>query len=166
MGAGLPIGMLVFASADASLLKRLFGAFLVVVSAVELFRMREPAAQKPLGRAGELGMLVLGGAIHGAFMTGGPMAVYVTGRVLTDKGRYRATLSALWVSLNVVVLASYALAGRLTASTGGLVATLVPSIALGMALGELLFRRVSQVAFRATVFVLLLASGALLVIRG
>lgn len=166
MGLGLPIGMFVFASADPSLLKRLFGAFLVVVASVELMKLRRPGTEKPLTRPAELGMLLLGGMIHGAFMTGGPMAVYVTGRVLTDKGRYRATLSALWAILNIVVLGSYLMTGRLTASTGGLVATLVPSIAIGMIIGEVLFRRVSQMAFRATVFVMLLASGALLTIRG
>jgi uncharacterized protein len=166
MGLGLPIGMFVFASADPSLLKRLFGAFLVGVSTVELVRMREPGAEKPMSRPAEVGMLLLGGMIHGAFMTGGPMAVYVTGRVLTDKGRYRATLSALWAILNIVVLGSYAATGRLTAGTGGLVVTLVPSIAVGMITGELLFRRVSQTVFRATVFVMLLASGVLLMVRG
>jgi uncharacterized membrane protein YfcA len=166
MGLGLPIGMLVFASADPSLLKRLFGAFLVVVAAVELMRMRQPGDQQPLGRPGEIAMLLAGGMIHGAFMTGGPMAVYVTGRVLTDKGRYRATLSALWAVLNIVILTSYAMTGRLTATTGGLVVTLVPSIAIGMVTGEVLFRRVSQTLFRGAVFVMLLASGALLMVRG
>ncbi len=166
MGLGLPIGMFVFASADPSLLKRLFGAFLVAVSTLELIRMQRLGVQKPLSRPAEVGMLLLGGMIHGAFMTGGPMAVYVTGRVLTDKGRYRATLSALWAILNTIVLASFALTGRLTPSTGGLVTTLVPSIALGMIAGEVLFRRVSERVFRATVFMMLLASGGLLLLRG
>ena len=166
MGLGLPIGMFVFAHADPSLLKRLFGAFLIAIAVLELFRLGRPGDDKRLGRSAEIGMLMLGGMIHGAFMTGGPMAVYVTGRVLTDKNRYRATLSALWAVLNTVVLASYALGGRLTAETAGLVATLVPSIGVGMVLGEVLFRRVSETAFRRTVFTMLLASGALLVVRG
>ncbi len=51
----------------------------------------------PLMVAGiPVGLLLLGwGVVHGAFATGGPMAVFVSGRVLTDKGRFRSTLSTL-----------------------------------------------------------------------
>ena len=54
MGLGLPIGMFVFAAADPSLLKRLFGAFLVVVATIELLRMRRAGNGEPLPCAAEL----------------------------------------------------------------------------------------------------------------
>lgn len=167
MAIGLPIGVLVVDALDASLLKRLFGAFLVVVSALELARARSGrSAPAPLDRPAEIGLLVLGGAIHGAFMTGGPMAVYVTSRLLSDKARYRATLSSLWAILNAVLLAAYAWRGELGPEERGLTLSLLPAILTGMVLGEVAFRRLPVAAFRTAVFVMLFASGVALVVRG
>lgn len=167
MALGLPLGIALLWALDASLLKRLFGAFLVAVSALELWRARHAQpAPKPLGRIGEGALLIAGGAIHGAFMTGGPMAVYVASRLLTDKGRYRATLSSLWAILNAILLVLYFARGELDADVRGLSVALLPSIVLGMLMGELAFRRVNAAMFRTLVFVMLLASGVALVVRG
>lgn len=168
MAVGLPFGIALYQLADASLLKRVFGAFLVIVSATELHRMRasrgaEPA---PLSRAVELAMLVAGGVVHGAFATGGPMAVYVTSRAIADKGAYRATLCVLWAALNVVLLTSYGVSGELDGAALGLTAVLVPSCALGLVFGEIAHHRVPVATFRAAVFVTLALAGVLLVLRG
>ncbi|MBX7190541.1 MAG: sulfite exporter TauE/SafE family protein [Sandaracinaceae bacterium] len=166
MVLGLPVGIYAFSSLDASLLKRAFGVFLVGVSGLELYRMRVASPVKHLDAWTERALLVAGGAIHGAFATGGPMAVYVSSRVIEDKNVYRATLSALWVLLNLVMLASYAWQGALGDETAGLAVCLLPSIAIGMALGELLHARVPAKTFRAGVFVMLCLAGSLLVLRG
>jgi uncharacterized membrane protein YfcA len=167
MALGLPFGLALVWMADASVLKRLFGAFLIAVSTVELWRARHAAqTSTPLGRPVEIGFLVLGGAIHGAFMTGGPMAVYVASRLLHDKSRYRATLSALWAILNTFLLGLYYVRGDLGPSVRGLTLALLPAIGLGMIAGELAFRRLPVAAFRTMVFVMLCASGIALVVRG
>ena len=58
MALGLPFGLALTWLADASVLKRLFGAFLVVVSALELWRARRSSdVGAPLGRAAEVGFL-------------------------------------------------------------------------------------------------------------
>jgi uncharacterized membrane protein YfcA len=65
-----------------------------------------------------------------------------------------------------MLLASYAYEGRLDAHARGLSLALLPSIALGMLSGELAFRRLPTAGFRTMVFVMLLASGVALVVRG
>jgi uncharacterized protein len=167
MALGLPIGLFVFREADSSLLKRLFGVFLAVVSASELWRMRASSAHPaPLSRPAEIAMLIAGGIVHGAFAAGGPMAVYVTSRAIHDKGAYRATLCVLWAVLNVVLLTTYGLDARIDRSSMLLSACLAPSCAIGLALGELAHRRVPIATFRVLVFVLLALAGAMLVVRG
>ncbi|MBN8610695.1 MAG: sulfite exporter TauE/SafE family protein [Deltaproteobacteria bacterium] len=166
MALGLPIGLFAFASLDASMLKRAFGVFLVGVSVLELYRMRVDSPVKHLDTWSERALLLAGGAIHGAFATGGPMAVYVTSRVLEDKNVYRATLSALWTILNLAMLASYAWRGELDGSTAGLGVCLAPSAAIGMLLGELLHARVPVATFRTVVFGMLVLAGLVLVLRG
>jgi len=167
MALGLPLGLALVWIADPSVLKRLFGAFLIAVSTIELWRARRSSeVDAPLPRVAEAALLIAGGAIHGAFMTGGPMVVYVASRLIHEKHRYRATLSALWVILNLVLLVLYAIRGQLDGAVRGLSLALLPSIALGMLAGELAFRRLPVAAFRTMVFVMLLASGVALVVRG
>lgn len=166
MALGLPIGIFAFGALDASMLKRAFGVFLVGVSGLELYRMRVASPVKHLDAWSERALLVAGGAIHGAFATGGPMAVYVTSRVVEDKNAYRATLSALWTILNLAMLASYGWQGALDGSAAGLAIGLAPSIAIGMTLGELLHARVPARTFRGIVFGMLAVAGLVLVLRG
>lgn len=166
MALGMPIGFFVFEYADESLLKRLFGTFVAAVAALELYRMQRRAPQTTLRRPMEIGLLLLGGAVHGAFSTGGPMAVYVTSRVIDDKARYRATLSALWLVLGVTLLATYLFTGRLTPTTLERTAMVSPGIVVGMVAGELLFRRVPAETFRRIVFATLVLSGLALIVRG
>lgn len=166
MALGLPIGIYAFGALDASMLKRAFGVFLVGVSGLELYRMRVASPVKHLDTFSERALLLAGGAIHGAFATGGPMAVYVTSRVIEDKNVYRATLSALWTILNLAMLASYAWRGELDGTTAGLGIALAPSIAIGMLVGELLHARVPAQTFRAVVFGMLALAGVVLVLRG
>jgi uncharacterized membrane protein YfcA len=166
MALGMPFGILLFQVADPSLLQRIFGAFLIVVSTIELRRTQTRCAPAPLSRAFEAAMLVAGGVAHGAFATGGPMAVYVAGRAIPDKGAYRATLSVLWAVLNLILLASYARGGQLHEGTFVLSAYLVPSCALGLAAGELAHRRIPVRVFRTLVFVALALAGAALLVRG
>lgn len=184
MALGLPIGIFVLAELDASILKRLFGAFLVGVSALELWKIAQTPSKQgdsqpakfvaeiqaakpaPLGAWHERALLILGGAIHGAFTTGGPMAVYVTSRVIEDKKAYRATLSALWALLNLVVFGWYLASGSIDAETVGLTLALAPSIAVGMIVGEVLHVRVPVATFRKVVFAMLMLAGVMLLVRG
>jgi len=166
MALGLPGGILLRNLADRGLLVRSFGVFVVAVALLELGRARRSAPLVPLPATGERGILLAGGIIHGAFATGGPMAVYVASRALPDKGVYRATLSVLWVVLNTVVVASLALGGQLDGAAASLSLVLAPGCVLGLFAGEILHRRAGVATFRLLVYGLLALAGAVLVARG
>lgn len=165
MGVGFPVGFLAFASlgGDDAPLKAAFGLLVTALSVVELARRSHTPA--PLGRATSAALLVLAGAVHGAFSSGGPLVVYVLSRRGLDKGAFRATLSALWLALGLVLLVGYLSQGLVTAGSLTLSAALLPSLLLGLLLGERAHARVSATTFRIVVLVLLLAGGALLAIR-
>lgn len=165
MALGLPLGMLLFARADERLLRGLFGALVVVLSSLELLAMRRaPAtATRPVAAAPAAALLLLGGVVHGAFATGGPMAVYVAGRLL-DKRRFRSTLSALWLLLNAVLLARFVVAGSYDAASARLAALLLVPLVAGLVAGERLHGRIDARRFRLLVFSLLLVAGLVLAI--
>lgn len=166
MGLGFPVGFFAFAQLTGggdALLKAAFGALVTLLAATELLRARRPP--RPLPRRAAPALLALAGVVHGAFGSGGPLLVYVLSRRGLDKATFRATLSTVWLVLGVVLLAGYLSQGLVTRGTLTVSAALVPSLAVGLLLGERAHARVDAATFRALTLVLLLAGGALLVAR-
>ena len=160
---GLPIGLVAFSRLPAPLLRRALGAFVLVLSLLELWRFgRVQANERPrrLGAFTAFALLVLGGVAHGAFATGGPIAVYVAGREIgDDKSSFRATLSAVWLVLIVAMIASYAWMGRFTAASAHLSATLAVPLVLGLVVGEALHARLPLRTFQRLVFAVVAVVG-------
>jgi uncharacterized membrane protein YfcA len=165
MALGMPIGMLAFRVLDERWLRLILGAFVTVLSLVELARKGRAAASS-LPRALELALLAIAGAIHGAFASGGPVVVYVVGRrIASDKALFRATLSFLWLILNLVLAVGYLQEGKLDVSALRDSLALAPGLLLGLVAGEKIHERVSSDGFRTAVFVLLLLVGVVLSAR-
>lgn len=161
------VGMALFALHDQLWIRAVFAGFVVLLAARELWRMRadEPADATPVPGVRRIVVLVAAGLIHGLFASGGPLLVYVVGRELPDKARFRATLSAVWLGLNSVLLGRYAFAGTLTTATLGASAALLPPLAVGLLLGDRIHRSVDARRFRLGVFSLLLFAGLSLLAR-
>ncbi len=167
MLVAMPAGALAAARLPESSLKRSFGAFVLALSTLELLRMLRPSApSRDLAPRAASGLLLLGGAVHGMFGVGGPLAVYVTSRWVADKTRFRATLSALWLTLNVAFLVPYVRGGLVGASSLRASLSLAPALALGMLAGELAHHRVPEALFRKGVYAMLLVAGVMLLARG
>jgi len=167
MTVGVVLGRFVTRLAGNEQLKLAFGVFVIVVSLLEIVRMlRKAGVERPLHPVPAGVLLVLGGIVHGLFGSGGPMAVYVSSRRIHDKGRFRATLSALWFVLNGMLVADFVATGTLGAASARRSALLLVPLLAGLAAGEWLHHRVPQRVFRGLLFVLLLVAGVLLAVGG
>lgn len=151
---------------DAERAKALFAGLVIVVAAVEIgaqVRIARGAPPRPaMPPNAQRGLLLGAGVIHGLFATGGPLAVAVIARMLPTKAAMRATLAVMWFALNVIVLSRLAVRGHVDAASLGGSLRLIPAMAVGMVLGELVHVRVSERGFRGAVAGLLLVTGALL----
>lgn len=173
MGTGMGVGLLLPEALPRGPLLGAFGLFVVALALPELIASRRrdtsPVPQAPqaapLAAPLATAALFLGGAIHGLFGSGGPLVVYVMGRLGLDKGPFRATLSALWLILNAVLVANYVARGVLNGDTLLRSAALLPCLAFGAWLGERLHARVDVRLFRTSVFTLLLLAGLSLALR-
>lgn len=166
MALGLGVGTLLAGrAASAGWLKPVFGAFVVGIAAWQLAEARRgTTSARPLPAVGRVSALLGAGLIHGVFATGGPLAVFVSARELGDKTTFRATLSALWVVLNLLVLPRLVAQGELSGATLPTSALLLFPLALGIAAGEWVHARLDQRRFAVVVAVLLLVAGAVLAI--
>ncbi len=164
---GLPAGVLAADAFHERTLKLVFGGFVLVLAALEIHRSRR--APHPGAAAGHFldrPLLLLGGVVHGMFATGGPMVVYVLGRTLGgDKGRFRATLSVLWLVLNSALVATFALRGQLSLQSARTSAGFLVALLLGLWVGQRVHDRVDALRFRTFVFGMLAVVGVVLVLR-
>lgn len=165
MAAGTLLGYLLRPWLGASILQGLFGMLIIWFAARELWRMaRQQAVTAHPGWLTRT--LMLGaGMTHGLFASGGPLLVYaLTGGTL-DKARFRATLIAVWFSLNTMLTVIFLLDGSLWASLPR-VAAYAPLLVIGVIVGEWLHRHVDEVRFRQLVFAMLLVTGVALLAAG
>ena len=102
-------------------------------------------------------------------MGGPPIALYLLGRE-PDAASFRATLLAFFLPGNVLTIVAFAIVGQITRDVLLLSAAALPAVALGIAFGALIRRRLEPERFRTLVVgvlvltslaVLLSASGAL-----
>jgi uncharacterized membrane protein YfcA len=162
MGLGFVIGMALAPQLGGDALKRGFGVFVLVFAARDLWSLlRDHATARPSD--GVLrGWVVLAGIVHGIYGSGGPPLVQATSRLGLDRSQFRATMSAVWLVFNVILIGWYLATGRLGAPEATRIAALMPCVLIGIWLGEVLHHRLPERAFRGLVQVVLLVGGAAL----
>jgi len=165
VGAGLALGLLLARLQGGPWLRGVFGLFVVILSVSELTRLGRATPASPPRPALDRALLALGGVIHGLFGSGGPMVVYVLSRRVPGRGAMRATLAALWILLNTLLLASFLAQGQLSTATLKDSVLLLPSLGLGLFLGERLHHLLPDLLFRRLVYVVLLLAGGSLALR-
>jgi hypothetical protein len=166
MGLGMGAGFLLGRAASPGWLKIVFALFVIVLSIAELralasSRPRLARLPTPIAAAALLGA----GVLHGLFACGGPLAVWVVGREVEDKSVFRATLSALWLALNVLLVTGFALDHKIHVATLRESALLIAPLAVGIVAGEWIHHRLSPERFRVAVYVLLLVAALVLLVR-
>lgn len=146
--------------------RALFAGLVIVVALLEILAQVRAAhgttLMGGLPPSAQRGLLLGAGVVHGLFATGGPLAVAVIARMLPSKTTLRSTLAVMWFVLNVIVIARLSVRGHVDEASLGTSLRLIPAMAVGMVLGELVHVRVSERTFRGAVAGLLLVTGALL----
>lgn len=159
--AGIAPGLLL-SGVGSSWLPVVLGVVVVLLASREL-AARAVVAPSRLARGALLG---LGGLAHGMFATGGPFVVYVARNRVADPHAFRATLAALWIALDATALAWFVAAGRYDAVTVRLLLVCAIAFIPALALGERLHRSLHGQRFTRAAWLLLLAAGAALAVRG
>jgi uncharacterized membrane protein YfcA len=166
---GFPFGLYAVQVLSPRQIQWVLAGFVLVLATFELVSMARPARvdapPRRLSVTATLSLLFLGGVAHGALATGGPPVVYVCARTLPDKATFRATLTALWLLMNLALIVVYVSRGEVSMPTLRESGPLVPALFCGIGGGDLLHGRVPERAFRAVVFALLLVVAVVLGVR-
>ena len=137
-----------------------YGAVIIGIGVKKLFF----PTQKPAPKAVQNAALAIAGIMQGLFVSGGSfLAVYAVDR-MPDKREFRATTNAIWAILNTVMLAIYFTSGQTDKRTLIFGAIAVIPMVLGTWLGGVFAKRVRQDTFLKMVYIILIASGIVLLI--
>ena len=161
---GMLAGILIRDYANETVLIVVLGAFIVLVSAVELVGLyiRKTAAG-PLPRYLAVPVILGGGIFHGLFATGGPLIVYYAGREIREPQAFLGTLAVLWLILNVVLYVTMWIAGSAGVQSLQLAAVVLPGFIAGVVIGSLI--KVKELTFKTLTWSVLFIVGMIQLIR-
>lgn len=167
MCIGLPVGMWMSRSLPEAGLKWVLAGFMVAVGTQGLIShlrgATPPAKMSPKTRFVASLFLPIGGIIHGAFGSGGPLLVIYATRALTDKTLFRVTLCMVWTVLGAILIAQWLVSSSLTPQVWKVTGICLPFTLLGLVLGNRAHYRIDETTFRKVIYTLLAASGLVLV---
>lgn len=157
---GIPVGLYALSFLPDHIMKIGLGAFIILYSFYSLFIPRLPVYDKrwiaaPMG--------AIAGALGAAFSTNGPPVVMYGMLRNLAPAAFRGTLNAFFTANNIAIIGGLATSGILTISTVKLVIFCIPTMILGSLVGQYVHKRISVKVFRLMVFLLLIASGAMLI---
>ena len=167
MTLGMGFAFLLLTKVGGPWLGLAFGLMVLALSARDLKHLRSGHSDldKPISRSASVAALLGAGVIHGIYASGGPMLVYAIGREGLTKKVFRSTLSMVWIVLNLILVARFLLAGDYDREVGLDILLLVPTVPLGILVGEWVHHRIDERRFRMAVLVLLIAAAISLVVR-
>ncbi len=106
--------------------------------------------------------LALAGIMQGLFVSGGSFLAIYSVEKLPEKKEFRATVNAVWAIINTVMITTYGFTGALTGEVlKTAVIAVVPTL-VAIWLGWKLANKVNQATFLKIIYVILIASGAVL----
>ena len=166
---GILAGLFLFKALDTVLLARSLGAFIIVYAAYSWWMSTRAAGTRPPVPSSVLRPLssVASGIVGTVF---GSMATIFFAMFLDagkmTKDAFRATMSAMILTISVARTLGYAAVGELTLDSVILCAASIPAMGIGLLVGDRLHSGLSQTAFQRLVCILLALCGAALLGSG
>jgi uncharacterized protein len=163
MGVGLPFGIWMSGILPEQVLKLTLAAFMSFVGAHGLVcqskkshLLAQPSRRTRLLAAG---LLPIGGIIHGAFGTGGPLIITYATRALPNKSLFRATLCLVWITINIAMISQWIVRSVIDAHILRIVGVCLPFTLFGLFIGNHIHHRIDEFTFRRMVYWMLILAG-------
>ena len=83
-GVGIPVGILAFKNLNSALLTKILGGFIVLSAGIQIYKLYFQTTVQKFLQSVHL-YLILGGVVHGAFATGGPLIVLYSTKSLSTR---------------------------------------------------------------------------------
>ena len=168
MGAlliGLPMGIAVYNYLPQNILLTILAVFMILVS-IRGMLIAFDILQKTSQIAEWIALIFvwIGGVIHGAYSSGGPLIIIYATEKIKDKSEFRATLCLIWVTLNTIILSQMALAGQLTKQVWEVSLYGIPFLIGGTIVGNIAHHKLNESVFTKLTYTILLVTGIVMLV--
>lgn len=161
MGTGL--GVLLQGMAPDVAMKTAFAVFVLGFALRELWILQRSAVRRAHPPVQTQMLVLAAGVTHGLFASGGPLLVHALAGRQMDKAAFRATMIAVWLTLNLALAITFFFQGRLLPQLP-VIAGFIPVIVLAILLGSRLHHHLDENKFRVMVYWLLVMVGVALLL--
>lgn len=159
MFLGVILGQYIYSIFPLKFLLIFYGVFIILIALKGLFIKKEFKTSEVVLTL----VIFMAGIIHGMFISGGPLLVIYAVKKINSKEYFRATLAPIWIVLNGYLLINQYFTRIITKELAVLLIYTIPSLVLGMIIGSILCKKLSQKTFLKISYVLLLISGIALI---
>lgn len=162
MGIGVIIGLILSTLITIDLLLIILPIVVIIIGVKGLLSRGNSRSYGPI--VSRL-ILLVSGLVHGLFIIGGPILIIYAKNKMPQKQEFRATLSGIWLILNIMIL--FFQLQTMTFDTSIVAYLIGATIALfgGLKIGEQLHQRMSQSFFMTLTNVLLIISGISILVK-
>lgn len=147
-----------------SILYKILGIFVIFVAITGYLKLYKPKEEKNSVLKSYI-LLITSGIVHGMFVSGGPLLIGYLSKSIKDKVTFRATISTVWIILNTIILFDDIKNGLWNFQLLKIQIVSIPFLFLGMFIGTLLYKKMSQLLFMKITYVLLFISGISLLVK-
>lgn len=148
-----------------NILFRILGGLVILFALLNFvsFLLKKDFAEK--SKALGYAFLIAGGVVHGLFVCGGPLIVSYASVKLKETDAFRATLSAVWIVLNTILMVTDAVTGSFNGEILMLTAVCLVVLFGAILIGNRIAAKMSKKAFLLLTYALMIISGLSLFLK-
>ena len=150
---------------ESALLYKILGCVVIAFAIINAYRFYTKKEDKKYPVFISAALLIISGIVHGMFVCGGPLLVTYLGGVIKDKREFRATVSAVWIVLNTVIMLGDIRTGLFSFDLLIMLAASLAVLAAALAAGNLIYKKMSRNVFLQLTYALMLISGISLLVK-
>jgi uncharacterized membrane protein YfcA len=160
---GVPVGAYMLVILDAALLKMFIGFIIILFSLAFLKGYKRKLGKEKIA-FGPVGFI--SGFLKGFASIGGPPVVLFFANQDVKKDIFRANIVAYFVTLGLMAIPSYFMAGLLTGEVINNIILFLPAMIIGALIGIKLSKKVDEKFFKRVVLIILIFSGITAILSG
>lgn len=160
MFVGMFLGIRLFNLLPLNYLLDFYAIIVLAIGAKKLFLPKK--SEKNLPMLLLFFVLIIAGMMQGMFTSGGSFLVVYATAMFHDKKEFRATVSTVWVILNIFLMYGHWQQGFYTPEIVKIMALSVPPVFLAISMGNKIHDRLNAQMFLNVTYGLLIVSGGIL----
>lgn len=110
-------------------------------------------------------ILIISGIVHGMFVCGGPLLIVYASEKLKDKDEFRATVSAVWIVLNSVIMLTDIKSGNLSVDVMPLLGVSIIILFAAIIVGNKIAKHLNKKTFMIITYLLMGISALSLMLK-